>query len=83
MPRTIVITGAAGGIGRALCRLLRDDNLHLIDRPESGVAEFAESIGASFHAGSPLSVAECAEALVHDEIHGFGRQFFGKVLLRF
>jgi len=61
--RTIAITGAAGGIGRALVPLLADDNLLLIDRAESGVVELAGEIGALAVEGAPLSAAECRDAL--------------------
>ncbi len=63
MPRNIVITGAAGGIGRALCLLLDKDNLLLIDRAESGVEQFAAELNAIAHTGTPLSVEECDEAM--------------------
>jgi len=47
--RTVAVTGAAGGIGRALCALLaeRGHALHLIDRPGSGVAKLAGRLGAT------------------------------------
>jgi NAD(P)-dependent dehydrogenase (short-subunit alcohol dehydrogenase family) len=65
--RTIAITGAAGGIGRALCPLLagQGDRLLLIDRAEAGVAAQAHEIGqgAVGVAGTPLSVDACAAAL--------------------
>ncbi|MEM6623737.1 MAG: SDR family oxidoreductase [Pseudomonadota bacterium] len=60
---TTVITGAAGGIGRALLPLLKDRALLLIDRPESGVGELAKSIGATAVEGAPLSAAECRDTL--------------------
>ena len=73
--RTIAITGAAGGIGRALCPLLKDlgDRMLLIDRAESGVTEFAAEMGATGVAATPLSVNECRDALasVDGEIDGF------------
>ena len=73
MPRTIVITGAAGGIGRALVPLMEGDRLMLIDRPESGVADLAREIGADHVAGAPLSAGECTEALaaIDGPIDGF------------
>ncbi|MEM1161061.1 MAG: SDR family NAD(P)-dependent oxidoreductase [Pseudomonadota bacterium] len=75
MTRTIAITGAAGGIGRALCPLLQaaGDRLLLIDRAESGVEEYAQEIGAAGVAGTPLSLDECKAALDHVDgpIHGF------------
>ncbi|KMW58052.1 3-oxoacyl-[acyl-carrier protein] reductase [Candidatus Rhodobacter oscarellae] len=71
--RNIVITGAAGGIGRALCPLLRGENLLLIDRPESGVEALAEDLGAKAVAGAPLSAEECHAALAELDgpVHGF------------
>lgn len=75
MTRTIAITGAAGGIGRALVPLLADggDRLLLIDVPGSGVEDLAAGTGATAVAGAPLSAAECAEALgaIDGEIDGF------------
>lgn len=75
MSRTLVITGAAGGIGRALVALLaeNDDRLLLIDRPGSGVEALARAHGAASVTGAPLSVAECAAALeaTDGEIDGF------------
>ncbi|MDH3666310.1 MAG: SDR family oxidoreductase [Paracoccaceae bacterium] len=73
MARTLVITGAAGGIGRALVPLLEGDRLLLIDRAASGIADLAGESGAVHVAGSPLSAAECAEALgaVDGPIDGF------------
>lgn len=72
MPRNIVITGAAGGIGRALLPMLKDDNLLLVDRAESGVRDLARELGAIGVAASPLSVAECRGAISELEgtIHG-------------
>jgi NAD(P)-dependent dehydrogenase (short-subunit alcohol dehydrogenase family) len=76
MSRTIAITGAAGGIGRALCPLLAElgDRLVLIDRAEAGVAALAHEIGrgAIAVAGTPLSVDACEAALDRGEapIHG-------------
>lgn len=72
MPRNIVITGAAGGIGRALLPMLKDDNLLLVDRAESGVRDLARELGAIGVAASPLSVAECRGAIseIEGTIHG-------------
>lgn len=65
MSKTFAITGAAGGIGRALCPLLRSDGARmlLIDRIESGIEAYAEELGATAVAATPLTVAECSEAL--------------------
>lgn len=63
MTKTIVITGAAGGIGRALLPLLSDARLLLIDRAESGVAALARENGATAVEGTPLTAAECRDAL--------------------
>lgn len=73
MSRTIVITGAAGGIGRALVPLLAKDRLLLIDRAESGVSDLAAETGSAHVAGTPLSVEECRDALatVEGQIDGF------------
>lgn len=73
MGRTIVITGAAGGIGRALCPLLQDDRLILIDRTESGVEDFAAELGATGIAALPLTVEECRAAIepAGERVDGF------------
>lgn len=72
---TVAITGAAGGIGRALCTLLAEAGcrLHLIDRPESDVLAFAKEIGASASDHSALDAAGARSALasVDGPIHGF------------
>ena len=73
MSRTIAITGAAGGIGRALLPLLGGDRLLLIDRAGSGVGDLAAEVGGTAVEGSPLSAAECRDALaaVDGQIDGF------------
>lgn len=73
MTRTIAITGAAGGIGRALIPMLEGDTLLLIDREGSGVEALAAEVGAAHVTGSPLSAAECRTALeaVPGQIDGF------------
>ncbi|MEM1299122.1 MAG: SDR family NAD(P)-dependent oxidoreductase [Pseudomonadota bacterium] len=68
MAKTIVITGAAGGIGRALLPMLEGERLLLIDRTESGVAALAAGIRATAVEGTPLTAAECRDAL--DAIDG-------------
>lgn len=75
MGRTIAITGAAGGIGRALCPLLaaEGDRLLLIDRAEAGIADLAGGIeGAVAVEGTPLTHEECEAALasVDGPVHG-------------
>lgn len=73
MPRTIVITGAAGGIGRALLPMLAGERLLLIDRPGTGVGALAEETGGVAVEGSPLSAAACRDALaaIDGTIDGF------------
>ncbi|MFK7945157.1 MAG: SDR family NAD(P)-dependent oxidoreductase, partial [Paracoccaceae bacterium] len=68
MTRTIVITGAAGGIGRALLPMLAAERLLLVDRAESGVAALAKGMGATAVEGTPLTAAECRGAL--DKLDG-------------
>lgn len=60
---TIAITGAAGGIGRALCAVLAEvgSRLHLIDREDSEVLQFAQQIGATASV-QPVTCAETARA---------------------
>ncbi len=73
MSRTIVITGAAGGIGRALLPMVSEDRLLLIDRPGTGLAELANEIGATAHEGTPLTAAECRDAIAgaDGQVDGF------------
>ena len=70
----IAITGAAGGIGRALCALLAENGcrLHLIDREESDVLDLAASLGATAaaQAARDATAARAALAPVAGPIHG-------------
>ena len=76
---TIVITGAAGGIGRALCDQLaaEDCRLHLIDVEDSGVLDLAADLkatgipltGASL-TGQDLAAIRTALAPVSGPVHG-------------
>jgi len=61
----IAVTGAAGGIGQALCATLRARGwgLHLIDRPGCGLAAVAAAHGASFAEVEAADAAQAAEAL--------------------
>lgn len=72
---TIAITGAAGGIGRALCSLLAgsDCRLHLIDREDSDVEAYAASLGATASTvlGPDAAGARAALAALEGPIHGF------------
>jgi NAD(P)-dependent dehydrogenase (short-subunit alcohol dehydrogenase family) len=65
MNGTVVITGAAGGIGRALCGVLgsRGFRMHLIDRPESGLRALADGLGATWHEGVADSATAARRAL--------------------
>lgn len=71
---TIAVTGAAGGIGRALCEVLRERGwgLHLVDREESDVEALAASIGASAAAITTATAADARRALAPAEgpLHG-------------
>lgn len=73
MAKSIVITGAAGGIGRALLPMLGEHRLLLIDRAGSGLAELATETGAAAFEGAPLSAAECRDAMsaLEGQIDGF------------
>ena len=66
---TIAVTGAAGGIGRALCEVLRARgwDLHLVDREESDVEALAASIGVSAAAVTTASAADARRALAPAE----------------
>ncbi len=71
----IVVTGAAGGIGRALCALLAETGcrLHLIDREDSEVLALAESLGATANDHPVTGAAEARAALasVEGSVRGF------------
>ena len=75
MDGPVVITGAAGGIGRALCDVLgaRGFHMHLIDLPNRGLRALADGLGATCHEGSAGSAAEARRALepVTEAIGGF------------
>lgn len=65
MTGQVVITGAAGGIGRELVPLLAGAGwrMLLVDRAEAGVAALAAAHGAVAHEGSPLTAEECRAAM--------------------
>lgn len=65
MSPPVAITGAAGGIGRALCALLaeRGRALHLIDLPGSGVEKLAARLGATQATGAAADVGAARAAL--------------------
>lgn len=54
--RRILIYGAAGGIGSALCRLLHNQGakLHLVGRTESKLALLAQELNASYTVGDVI-----------------------------
>ncbi|NOC94259.1 SDR family NAD(P)-dependent oxidoreductase [Ruegeria sp. HKCCD6604] len=53
--KTTVVTGAAGGMGKAICRQLRADGVHVVglDLNEEGLDELATELGPDF---TPISV---------------------------
>lgn len=65
MSDIIAVTGAAGGIGQALCATLRARGwgLHLIDRPGCGLAEVAAAHQATFAEVEATDAAQAAAAL--------------------
>ncbi|WP_171233609.1 SDR family NAD(P)-dependent oxidoreductase [Ruegeria sp. HKCCA4812] len=48
--KTAVVTGAAGGMGKAICRQLRADRFHVVglDLNEEGLGELATELGPDF-----------------------------------
>ncbi len=65
MSAIIAVTGAAGGIGQALCATLRARGwgLHLIDRPGCGLAAVAAAHEATFAEIDAADAAQAADAL--------------------
>ncbi|WP_214110433.1 SDR family oxidoreductase [Acrocarpospora catenulata] len=57
-PRTVVVTGASAGVGRAVARMFgrRGDSVGLLARGEAGLAAAAEEIRAEGGRALPLSV---------------------------
>ncbi len=47
--KNIIITGAANGIGKAIAKLLKDNNLILIDEDEDNLKKLANSLKASYY----------------------------------
>ena len=47
--KNVIITGAANGVGKAIAKLLKDENLILIDIDESNLNELASSINAEHY----------------------------------
>lgn len=75
MRRNVVVTGAAGGIGRALCAVLAERGwaLHLVDRPGVGLEDYAAEMRASCFAGAPATAEEARASLapLSGPVHGF------------
>ncbi|WP_171133840.1 MULTISPECIES: SDR family NAD(P)-dependent oxidoreductase [unclassified Ruegeria] len=68
--KTAVVTGAAGGMGQAICRQLQTNGLHVIglDLKEEGLVELASKLSSDFTPISvdltdPLSVAQTFERI--------------------
>lgn len=64
--RSIVITGAAGGIGRETIPLFLSEGAHLllIDRDETALGEVVDSLGAGTRVRSVCSTIDSPEACV-------------------
>jgi NAD(P)-dependent dehydrogenase (short-subunit alcohol dehydrogenase family) len=65
MSGTVAVTGAAGGIGRALAERLAREGwpLLLLDRPDSGVEALARRLGAAASTGTFTDAAACRAGL--------------------
>ncbi len=47
--RNVIITGAANGVGKAVARLLKEENLILIDNDENELIEIAKEINKEYY----------------------------------
>lgn len=65
--RIVIVTGAAGGIGRALVNILAADTVIAVDLPGSGVVELARGLG------EPHLGLECDVSREEDIVALYGR----------
>ncbi|WP_037064231.1 SDR family NAD(P)-dependent oxidoreductase [Pseudonocardia acaciae] len=73
MPRTVVVTGGAGGIGRAVAEafLARNDRVILADRATDRAKDVADRIGAD-HMALDVADAASVDAAIAELEHRFG-----------
>lgn len=73
--KRILVTGAAGGIGRELCRLLaeRQARLYLVDRDQRAVAQAAQELPVdAIASAADITCAEDRDAVVDQMRKAFG-----------
>jgi NAD(P)-dependent dehydrogenase (short-subunit alcohol dehydrogenase family) len=75
--RIVIVTGAAGGIGRALCEILSGDGdtVVAVDLPGTGVAEQAAALPGQGHLGVECDISsESAILALYGQVDAaFGR----------
>lgn len=67
--RNIVITGAAGGVGREIAKLLKNENLFLIDFNQSGLTTLANKLKANAYVcdvSNPIQVETTFKKIAED-----------------
>jgi NAD(P)-dependent dehydrogenase (short-subunit alcohol dehydrogenase family) len=81
---TVVVTGAAGGIGTATCRRLARDGLKIwaVDRDEEGLAKLLAELSGSGHRSTALDLGNLAsqDSLIRD-IDAAGVRLLGLIHL--
>ncbi len=74
-PRVVLVTGAAGGIGRACCRLLvlSGAEVVLVDREQTLAAEAAAAVGGQLALAADVTSEADATRVVAQTVAAFGR----------
>lgn len=74
-PRVVLVTGAAGGLGRACCRLLvlSGAKVVLVDREQTLAAEAAAAVGGQLALAADVTSEADATRVVAQTVAAFGR----------